>query len=224
MGMFDNAKTVKAAKPAKAGKEKVEVETAGLEEYAALDAAIKALTALRDSAGGNIKSAMLDYYAAEGVRLGTKPDSYTGVEGTARASMELRVKASNIALSADEVELLTTHNIPTQTVVATVETFIINPDYATDGEMLGKIEKALKSVKGIPADLFMKQEEVSKTVMGEGALNAVFKHDVDTALDLLGVCGVPAIKAVLATDDVAQALKIVDRVINPAPTKKAKAA
>lgn len=213
MGMFDEAKKVKpAAKGAK--KTKVEIQTAGLQDYAAIDAAIKALGALKDTTGAAIKSDMLDQFVEMGSATKTRPESYTGVEGAASASLELRARSATSPLSEDEVELLEEKGIPTQVVVATVETFIINPAYAFDAALLGKIEKALKSVKGIPEDLFMKQDGTSKTILAEGALDAVFKHDADTIADLLPITSVLAIKPKLATDDLGEALKLISAIVS----------
>lgn len=213
MGMFDEAKKVKpAAKSAK--KTKLEVATPGLQEYAAIDAAIKALTALKDTTGAAIKSDMQDKFVELGAASKTRPESYTGVEGMATASMELRARASSSPLSSDEIELLTEKGIPTEVVTATVETFIINPAYAFNTALLGKIEKTLKSVKGIPDDLFLKQDGTSKTVLAEGALDSVFKHDADTIADLLPITSVMAIKPKLATDDLGEALKLISGLID----------
>ena len=212
MAMFDSTKKVAAPK-GKAKAAKTQVETAGLEHYAAIVAAEKALGALKTTTGEAIKSQMFDQFVEMGVAKGGRPDSYTGVEGSATASLELRARSSTSALSSDEVELLTEKGIPTQEIVATVETFIINPAYAEDASLLQKIEKALKSVKGIPEDLFLKQDGTSKTVLAEGALDAVFKHDADTIADLLPVTSVLAIKPTLATDDLGEALKLITNVI-----------
>lgn len=212
-GMFDTTKKVATATKAKA-KTKLEVQTPGLQDYAAIDAAIKALTALKETTGAAIKSQMLDQFVELGAATKTRPESYTGIEGEATASLELRARASSSALSVDEVELLTEKGIPTQVVTATVETFIINPAYAEDPAVLAKIEKALKSVKGIPEDLFLKQDGQSKTVLAENALDAVFKHDEDTIADLLSITSVMAIKPKLATDDLNEALKLISAVIS----------
>lgn len=212
MSMFDNTKKVATAPKAKA-KTKVEVETAGLENYAAIDATIKGLNALKTTTGDAIKSAMFDKFVEMGVEKGGRPDSYVGVEGAARASLELRQRSSTSPLSPEEVELMEEKGIPTEVITATVETFIINPAYAEDVSLLAKIEKALKSVKGIPEDLFLKQDGTSKTVLAEGALDAVFKHDADTISDLLPVTSVLAIKPTLATDDLIEAMTLVNAVI-----------
>lgn len=210
MAMFDSTKKVAAPK-SKAKATKTEVLTPGLQDYAAIVAAEKALGALKATTGEMVKSQM---FVEMGVAKGGRPDSYTGIEGAATASLELRARASTSALSAEEVELLNEKGIPTQEIVATVETFIINPAYAEDASLLAKIEKALKSVKGIPEDLFLKQDGTSKTVLAEGALDAVFKHDADTIADLLPVTSVMAIKPKLATDDLGEALKLISAIID----------
>lgn len=214
MSMFDSTKKVTTTAKAAKGKTKLEVETAGLQDYAAIDAAIKSLTALKETTGSAIKSQMMDKFVELGVELGARPESYTGVEGAATASLELRARATTSALSIEEVELLTENGIPTKTIVSTVETFIINPTYAENSALLSKIEKALKGIKGIPDDLFLKQDGSSKTVLGDDALEILFKNqDEDTIADILPVISVPAIKPKLATDDLSVALKLITNMI-----------
>jgi len=220
MSMFDNAKTVKTGTKAKATKEFINIP--GLLVSAGLDVVIKSLTALKKSKDAEIKETMMGLFAAKGVETGKRPESFRGQDGAAEASCELRIRSSASALTEDEITLLASKNIPTETVVDTVETFVINPEYLADAKIMGAIEKALKGVKGIPEDLFLKQEGKSKTVVGEGAFDALFSAKgitVEEALDLLPLISVPAIKPTLKDDDLGTAFDIARKMLVPTKEK-----
>lgn len=208
MSMFANAKTLKtSAKAKKSDKEEIMIE--GLEAVASLDAVIKSLTALKATMDADVKEAMLAHFVTSGAALKRRPDNFRGIENNASASCELRARSSASKLSDSEIELLTTNNIPTEVVVDTVETFVINPEYLSDAKVMASIEKALKKVKDIPEDLFLKQEGKSKTIVSDGAMAALFSSgDNDKISDLLSVVSVLAIKPKLENDDLNAAFAI----------------
>jgi hypothetical protein len=228
MSMFDSAKTLKTGKAPKATSVKEQITIAGIEVVAALDVVIKSLVALKKTKDADVKDAMIGYFAEKGVATGARPVNFRGVEGAASASCELRIRSSASALTPDEIELLAAKNIPMETVVDTVETFVINPEYLNDAEIMGKIEAALKKVKGIPEDLFLKQEGRSKTIVGEGAFDALFSNkdmNEEEAIDLLPLISVPAIKPTLDNDDLSSAFEIARKMLVPSkPAKAAKGA
>jgi hypothetical protein len=212
--MFDAKKTVKTDTKAKQA-EKVEIAMAGLEAVAALDAVIKSLTALKDSKALEVKDLMRVEFIAAGLKSKSKPESFRGRDGAASASCELRNRASTSPLTDDEIALLAQYNIPVQKLTATVDTFVINPDYIEDMTIMSKIEKALKPVKGIPEDLFLKQEGKSKTVVADTAMDILFKTDRLTVETVLPLISVPAIKPKMDSDDLAAAFAIVEKLITP---------
>ncbi len=216
-GMFDNAKTVKTGAKPKATKVRAEQVIEGIEAVASLDAVIKSLKAVKDTKDAEVKESMMAYFVQTGVSLKARPENFRGVEGTASASCELRQRATTSPLSESEIELLTEKNIPVEVVTDTVETFVINPDYLNDPKVMGAIEAALKKAKGIPEDLFLKQEGKSKTVVAEGAIDKLFAtYDEDSCADLLPLISVPAIKPKLDDDDLAAAFALAQKLITPA--------
>jgi hypothetical protein len=186
------AKTGKSAKPAKK-----EIPIEGLFAYANIDAAIKALEGLKASFEPQVKgNAFKAFMAMEG---GVKPESFTGVEESATASMELRKRGTNSALKADEVILLQQHKINPLKEITCRELFAINPKYAADAELLGKVEQALADV--VPEDFIVKQDEISKMVVTDENVNEVFAAKTSLNKDvfesLVKVVTTQAVKAKL---------------------------
>lgn len=202
---FANVKTVKpAAKSKKSVKPRIEVE--GMHEFAALAAVIKSLTSVYETMEAEIKDKMAIEFVKAGCEKKARPENFKGYEGeNAEASCELRARSSASALTAAEQELFAEYKLPTKKVESIVDTFVINPVYAGDTELMSKIAKKLNTIKDIPEDLFMKQDGVSKTVVGEDALDAMFKLDVDAVTKLLRVVGTLAIKPTFTDMDSAMA-------------------
>ena len=190
---FTNVKTVKPATKAKKA-EKTRVEISGMHEYAALVAVMKSLEAVKASMEAEIKSQMAEQFVVMGCERKARPENFRGYEGEGEASCELRVRSTTSPLSSDEQELLAKHKIPTTTVESVVDTFVINPAYINDSALMGKVAEKLNLVKDIPQDFIMKQEGVSKTVIGEGALDMLFKLAPETVESLLRTVGVLALK------------------------------
>lgn len=199
---FDKAESVKTGAKKSAKPTKDEVVLVGLEEVAALDAVIKALTAIQVTKAAEVKVAMIERFAAEGIRLGKRPENFRGIEGEASASCELRARAVTSALKPDELIALKEANISVTEVVDTVETYVINPEYLTNMKVMNAVETALKGAKGIPEDLFQKQDGKSKTVVADTAFDDLFgsktKRAIATVETLVAIVGVPAIKATFA--------------------------
>lgn len=186
------AKTGKAAKPAKK-----EIAIEGLQSLAQVDAAIKALEGLKASLEPKVKANA--FTAFVNMADGTKPDSFTGLDGDASASMELRKRGTNSALKVDEVILLQRHGINPLKEVICPELFAINPKYAGDAALLGKVETALADI--VPEDFIVQQAEVSKQVVTEDNVGAVFAAKSKLTRDefeaLVKVVTTQAIKAKL---------------------------
>ena len=227
MGMFDNAKTVNTGSKKKAAEKKASNEIAGIKAVACLDVVIKALTAIKKTKDGEVKETMTGLFIDAGVAKKARPANFKGVEDNCSASCEMRARASTSPLSEDEIALFTAKGLPMEEVVDTVETYIINPDYLADPKIMASIEAALKKVKGIPDDLFLKQEGKSKTILAEGALDVLFaQHDEDTIADLLPMTTSLAIKPKMEADDIQAAFDVALKMLTPAKAdaKAAKAA
>lgn len=206
MNMFDSSKKVPSAPKARE-KTREEIQTKGLEEYAVIDAAIVALTALRDAKGAALKEAMKAHFVQSGMGLKAQPANYCGVDGAATASMELRRRSSSSALSGSEIEVMDANDIPYENVVVTVDTFVINPTYATNPKILRRVEKALKDTKGVPEDLFLKQDGISRKVVAANALEEIFKLKKSTDVELLlDICATMAIKPSIDVENVKDAI------------------
>ncbi len=210
-GMFANAQ--KVAAPAKKGR-KVEAETvtlAGMERFAALDAAIKTLTALREAEEASLKGLMADRFIEVGCKAKKRPANFNGVEGSATGSCQLKVRSTASVLSEDDQALLTEHEIKFGTNVKTQEAFLINPAYTNNMALLAKVEEALEGVD-LPEDFLMKQEEVSVCVATEESIEAIFTKDKEIAEILLPVVTTLAIRPKIEGDDF---WGILDEIMNP---------
>jgi hypothetical protein len=172
MSIFANAKALKAPAAAKGKKTENEVELPGLENYALVDALIKSLEGVKLTLASQLKSDAREHFLAEGTDR--RPENFKAVDGSAKASIVLGKRSTKSVLNEEEVELLTAAGVPVEIVDDVAETFVINPAYAKDSALLGKIEKALKKVPGLPVDFILAQEGKSRTVVSDKTVEAVF--------------------------------------------------
>jgi hypothetical protein len=177
-GMFSTAKALEAKPSAKAKKDKLQINVPGLADLAKLDALIKAATAMKATMEVDIKTAGFASFME--MSKGTRPTSFEGVDGVATASVELRKRGTNSALNDDEVAALATAGIVPFKQVVTNGLFAINPKYAEDATLLGRVEKAL--VKIVPEDFIVQQQEVSKNVVSDEMLDAAFRDGKSPAI------------------------------------------
>lgn len=222
--MFASAKTLPTTKSKAKGKAKPEVEIAGLQDLAAIDAVIKALTALKGTVEIEVKAKMAEHFLTEGAAKNGRPENFKGTDDKASASCELRARSSSSPLADADIELLDRHKISHQTVDIVPECYVINPAYRDDQVLLGKVEKALKKVGGLPEDFIMLQQGVSKTITTETSLDEVFRLNRNVAGGLLSVVGVLAVKPKLESGDITDAFTIVQSLLNVEETEVADAA
>lgn len=211
--MFATAKTVAAVK--KTGKkDKKTFALTGLAQYAAIDAVIKALEGVKKVVEADVKGQAAVEFLRSGLALQKRPENFTGTDGDARASVELRSRSVSSPVSEETAKRLNEAGIPTEKVTNGIETFIINPAYKDDLTLLAKIEAALSGVEGIPADLFQKQEPDTKIVVSKEGLDKLFTLDETVAQDLLPEVGVLALKPVVPEDqDITQAVDLVAKLL-----------
>lgn len=185
------AKETKVKKP-----EVAEVQVAGLEDLAALDAVIANLNEQREALATKIKgNSILPYFIKKGLADAARPANFKGIEGATAASCELKARAASSAPNALELELLVKYEIPTEQVEDRVQTFVFNPKYLTDITLMRRIERLLKRDKKVPTDLIMFQEAQTKTVVGKTALAVLFgKKDRRVAKLLLPVVSTLSMK------------------------------
>lgn len=160
MALLANAKKIApAAKPPK-GKAKAEIQIAGVESLAMVDALQKALDTIRDTLDADVKGAALSRFMQVINDTGQRPESFRGVEGGASASLELRRRGSNLALNEGQVALLREYGLEPAKAVSVPELYGINPCYASNAELMDKVEKALTGI--VPDDFIVLQEEQFK--------------------------------------------------------------
>ena len=208
---FTTAKPVQVAKPKKNEPQRVEI--ADMEKLAALDSVIKSLTALKTTFEADVKAAMANRFVTDGCAKKGRPENFRGIEGVAEASCELRARSSASSLSNDEQTLLSRNSIPMTKIESVAETFVVNPAYAGDSELLGKVAAKLNSIKGIPEDFIQTQAGVSRTVIAEGAMDAIFQHGTMNAHELLSIVATLAIKPKMNEDGAAY--RIVREMLEP---------
>jgi hypothetical protein len=208
--------TVAPAKKSTKKAEKVEVAINGLEVYAALDAAYKTIEALKVSARENIDSQIRAYFVEKGVALGAQPANFRGIDSDASASCELRKRSSRSVLNEQEIQILEEAGIPVDEITDKPETFIINPAYLADTELMTKIGEILGAVEGIPADFMQKQEAKKSSIVNDESLVTLFKKGEKEIGELLPILTTTAVKPTLAADKTAEALKLVAEKIKAA--------
>jgi len=87
----------------------------------------------------------------------------------------LKKRSAASALTVDEQKLLEDYGVPTAKVIAQAKYFVINPKYCGDMELLEKVSAAISEM--VPEDFIVVQEEESKTVIAENAVEVAFeKH------------------------------------------------
>jgi hypothetical protein len=206
--LFATATTAPVKKSVKKGA-KAEVQIAGLEVYAALDAAYKTIEALKVSARENIDAQIQAYFVREGAALKAQPANFRGIESDASASCELRKRSSRSFLNEQEVQLLEEAGIPIDTIQDKPETFIINPAYLADTALMNKVGEVLGTMKGIPIDFIQKQEAKTTTVVSDESLAVLFQKTLAEIEALLPILATTAVKPTLAADKTAEALRLV---------------
>lgn len=231
MNMFQTAKKApvkNTAKKANATPETVAIE--GLQDFAAVCAVMTSLDAIKKSLEGGIKAEGSSIIIAEGVRLKRRPENIKAADGAASASIQLKAKASNIAIPEEDQAILAEDNIPLKTTDNVTKTFIINPEYANDEGLLAKVAKALSKVPGLPTDFIQMQEDTKVVCDGDNTLNAIFAlGDADKVNRYLPLVTSVAVKPTF-TEDVERAIEIVSAMLGapladtPKPSAKVKKA
>lgn len=230
--VFGNLGKVKATAKATTASRKLQIEIPGIRELAMLDALATSVEGLMISASARVKARNNEEFIKLGMKHKKAPESFQGVEpGTndlenpdAFASCQLRRRSSASGLTADEIALCTDYKFPTTKNTKQVGTIVINPEYAADTSILGKLEKLLAKAmeKGeIPADLFQLQDEISSTVIPEHGVDYLFQNYTDARViaTLLPIVTTPAVSPKLKTDDLTVALKTFTDMISGDDTK-----
>jgi len=214
--MFSNAKTIGSKPTATVKKTKDEVAMDGVKDLALLQALIKNATAMAETMEADLKARGFEEFM--GKKGSTRPSSFVGVEGPATCSVEMRKRGTNSKLSDDEVAVLRAAGIEPFEQVVTQELFAINPKYAEDAAMLGKVEKALAKI--VPEDFIVKQEGVSKFVVSDEMLDEAFKK-AGTENTVLSIMTTMALKPKLSAEyDMSNLIEDALAIMQPKPAAK----
>jgi len=217
MALFSNAKTIETKAPAKSAK-KLEVQLAGLQQVAEIDALMKALAGAKVALEQDVKAQAFTEFMSLASN-GTRPESFRGVEGDASASVELRKRSTMSSLSEDEVALLSKYGLKAEKMIATPKLFGINPAYAENTELLLKVEAALADI--VPEDFIVVQEEKSKFVVADAVIEGAFRSKAPR--EVIEAVTVLALKPKLEHTDIAAIIDHVKGLIT-VPTTVAAAA
>ncbi len=211
--MFENAKAPKA-KPAAGKKSKGrEVEVKGLNELASIKAVLAALEGMAKTTEAEIKAQMADEFVKEGCKIGRRPENFKGVDVGATASCQIRKRSTRSVLSEGEIELLEANGVEYETVADVEDTFVINPTYAADSDLLGKVSKKLEGIKGLPEDFIQHQEGKSRCVATEASVEQIFTLAPEVTSELLDVVATLAIRPKLDDANLKSALDRISKVI-----------
>jgi hypothetical protein len=209
--VFGSAPVITVAVPASKSKA-VEIEFEGVEDVAALTAVKKAIEGFLEDAMAQLKAAALEEFIATGMKIKRRPETFNGVEGIGRASIQL--KANSAKLSDDAIAVLEEHNIPLETTDVVTETFAFAPEYANDPIFVQKMEQTLGSALVALQDergpIIRKQVGVTKTAVTDLGLEAIFTKSEEIIRALVPLAFTQSVTAKLKTGDLRPALQLVD--------------
>lgn len=171
MSIFKNAKVATAKPTAAAKKTKQEISIVGIQQLAEIKAMMISLEAAAKTIEGEIKEAgFAEFLTMSG---SVRPESFKGIDGMATCSVEMRKRGTNSALNEDEIAVLEGLGLKPFTQVVTTEMFGINPIYAGNEILMGKVSKALEKI--VPEDFIVLQAGVSKKVVDDALCDAAFQ-------------------------------------------------
>jgi hypothetical protein len=188
MAIFNKQNKVEVAKPKTAKKGAEEISIANLEGFAALTKVSKALKTVEATMSAALKIDINDVFIGQGIQFSKRPDNFKGIDGMAAASCQLKALPSTSGISVENQERLKKAGIPLKEIDTVTETFILNPKYAENAEVMNKMEKALAKL-GLPEDLFLHQSNKRVVCDGDVTIDAIFNiknasGDTDRALIL----------------------------------------
>jgi hypothetical protein len=195
--LFQKAKTTVNVPAKKSNKKtKQEVQIDGLQSLASIRVLQTALDGIAKTFEGEVHAGMREFFTENGSKKRGRPDNFVGVDGFGRASLELRKRSTRSPLSSEEQDILDEHGIEYGVVVEQEETFAINPEYASDNELLEKVSAALVAA-GVPEDFIVHVAPKTKSVATDVTLSQVFQADSSAIEMLMGIAGTLAVKPML---------------------------
>jgi hypothetical protein len=190
--LFDTAKVINAGitKTGK-GKKATSVQITGLQDLVMLDGVRDAINVLINEKILEINAQVREIFIVEGCAQKTRPANFSGVDGEATASMQLKKRSEASLLTPQQIAILKRAGIPLSVITDVRELFIINPDMADDQNILAAAHAALHDAPGVPRGFIMKQEGSQRTVVTDSSILALFqkpKPVVDKLLNM--VCSI----------------------------------
>ena len=192
---LDSIGVIATAKPAKKGGSPEKIMK-GIADLTAIDRVIADLETAKAVVDQEVRDAATELLLDDGCAIKRRPENFHGCEMEIVGGVELRHSVSvelrnyGSGLSAEAQALATEHKIPVDIRESVAATYIINPAYAEDMDMMGKLLKALNAAVttgALPTDILQRQEGQSKVVTTDGTLPAIFAMERETAKLLLPV-------------------------------------
>lgn len=171
MSLFDKATKIAPKSTGKAKTDKKEIAIAGIQALAEIKAMMASLEAASKTIETEIKAAGFQEFLDMDTVV--RPESFKGIDGLASASVEMRKRGTNSSLNEDECNVLEQLGLTPFKQIVTTEMFGINPIFAVDTTLMGKVSKALEKI--VPEGFIVLQEESSKMVVNDELLDAAFK-------------------------------------------------
>ena len=131
---------------------------------------------------------VMPYFITTGLKEKTKPvnpDIFGDLKDDNEAPIntaliQLLKKDSRADMGNDLATLLQVHKIPFDTLPMQEKCYRFNPKYTDDQAVLELLSKALLKIKGLPEDIIEVVPEVSRRVVTDDTINAIFKMDSST--------------------------------------------
>lgn len=210
--LFKTAPVVQAPEKVKKSKA-IEVNLEGLQDYAELDSLIKNLTTMQKTLGGELHDKMYSIFKAGK----TRPENFTGIDGIASASCQMKTRSSASPLTPEERQALDADEIPYDKEEVVPQRFIVNPRYMGDEALLEKISKAISKVPGLPEDFIQMQASSEKFVVTDATIDAIYEKKLTDKF--LKMTTTPAIRPTLSDTNIMRAMKRVTELLVPSKKK-----
>jgi hypothetical protein len=204
--MFTTAQSITPAEPAKkSGKAKPEIHVKGVAELAMVRALEDALETVGSTFDREIKAAVFNHYFQQAQATGQRPESVRAIDGDASASVSLSKRATTSPLNEQQIAVLRENGLEPVREVLMQKLLAVNPKYAANEALLGKVTKALEKI--VPEDFIVLQEERARYVITDAVLAQVFSKKAPR--EVLELCTSMSCKPQLAHTDINRILDFV---------------
>ncbi len=148
-----------------------------LQEYAEIKALIKVLEAAANEIETDLKET--GFQTIVQMITPTRIESFRAIDGSASASVEMRKRSSNSALSEAECNLLILHGITPEKKQITPSFLAVNSSYVNDRRLMTSVQTALAQIA--PKDFLMNIDGTHRFVVSEQMVDFAFKvKDVES--------------------------------------------